>query len=50
MNVVDTTKVYWLHIIESKSPAREVPSTYTMTLAPAPRRTTLLWSVCGRRL
>jgi hypothetical protein len=27
---------YWLHILESKSPARDVPSTYTVALAPAP--------------
>jgi hypothetical protein len=29
---------YWLHIIESKSPAQDLPSTYTVSLAPAPHR------------
>jgi hypothetical protein len=33
----EEVNAYWLHIVESKSPAQGVPSTYTLALSPAPR-------------
>ena len=38
LTMLPMENTYWLHIIESKSPAQDLPSTYTASLAPAPHR------------